>query len=490
MVVIGAGLGGLAAAARLARLRHDVVVVEAADDIGGLLGRHTTGSFGWDTGATTVTLPATLRDLFLKTGRPLETVVELEPLEPLAHYRFAEGTRMDLPNTGLADVVAHFDAALGGRAGEEWRQFHDYATRLWTVVRGPFVESPLTGARDLARLAARHPGQLTAVTGRRTLRDVAERFFPNDRQRVLLEHHATRAGADPRRAPAFFAVWPYVEQTFGGWSVRGGMRRLVEAVHDRAVDRGAVVHTGAAVVAITTSAGRVDGVRLADGRHLPTDIVVSDVDAGHLYGDLLGHAPSRRRRVRLRPSASAFTLMLGLRGRTPAIRRHSVLFPRDVDAELDGVFGATAKAVREPTLDVRVSHDPEDAPAGCEAWTVTVSAPPHGSGAGAIDWTADGLAAGYAHQLVDRLAARGFDVRDRIALSAYRSPADIERATGSPGGAAHGRRVDGFLAAVRRPANRSPLPGLFLVGGSAHPGAGVPLVTMSAALVADMVGRA
>ena len=483
-------MGGLAVAARLARLRHDVVVVEAGDDIGGMLGRHTSGGFGWDTGATTLTLPATLRDLFLKTGRPLETVVELEPLEPLAHYRFAEGTRMDFPNTGLADVVAHFDAALGGRAGEEWRRFHDYATQLWTVVRGPFVESPLGGTRDLARLAVRHPGQVAAVTGRRTLRDVAERFFPNDRQRVLLEHHAMRAGTDPRGAPAFFAVWPYVDQTFGGWSVRGGMRRLVEAVHERAVDRGAVVHTGAAVVAITTSAGRVDGVRLADGRHLPTDIVVSDVDAGQLYGDLLAGTPSRRRRVRAAPSASTFTAMLGVRGRTPDVRRHSILFPRDVDAELDGVFGAGAKAVREPTLDVHVSHDPADAPAGCEAWTVRVVAPPHGTGPGAVDWTGDGLAAGYAHQLVDRLAARGFDVRDRIEVSTYRSPADVERATGSPGGAAYGRRVEGFLAAVRRPANRAPVPGLFLVGGSAHPGAGVPLVTMSAALVADMVGRA
>lgn len=455
-----------------------------------MLGRHTSGAFGWDTGATTLTLPATLRDLFLKTGRPLETVVELEPLEPLAHYRFADGTRMDLPNTGLGDVVAHFDAALGGRAGAEWRRFHDYATQLWTVVRGPFVESPLTGARDLARLAVRHPGQLSAVTGRRTLRDVAEHFFPNERQRALLEHHATRVGTDPRRAPAFFAVWPYVDQTFGGWSVRGGMRRLVEAVHERAVDRGAVVHTGAAVVAVTTSAGRVDGVRLADGRHLATDVVVSDVDAGHLYDDLLGGRPSRRRRVRPTPSASTFTLMLGLRGRTPDVRRHGVLFPKDVDAELDGLFGAGAKAVREPTLDVHVSHDPADAPAGCEAWTVTVTAPRHGAGPGAIDWAADGLAAGYAHQLVDRLAARGFDVRDRIQVVAHRSPADVERATGAPGGAAYGRRVDGFLAALRRPGNRSPVPGLFLVGGSAHPGAGVPLVTMSAALVADMVGRA
>jgi phytoene dehydrogenase-like protein len=331
---------------------------------------------------------------------------------------------------------------------------------------------------------------MPSVAGLRSLRDVGRRFFRDERQRSFLDSHATRAGADPRRAPGSLAVLPYVEQTFRGWRVRGGPRHLVDAVHGRAVARGAVVHTGVPVVAVTTAGGRVDGVRLGDGRHLRADVVVSDVSVGHLYSDLLPHEPARRRVARLAPSASAFTVLLGLHGRTTDMCRDTVLLSADADAGLDAVFGESASAPDEPSIDVHVSDEAADAPAGSEAWTIRVTVPRHGVGPGAIDWCADGLAAGYARHLLDRLAARGLDVSDRIEVLDYRSPVDIERTTGNPGGATHGTAVDRRFATFRRPANRSPLPGLFLVGGSAHPGAGIPLVTMSAALVADMVGRA
>jgi phytoene desaturase len=486
VVVIGAGLGGLATAARLARLRHEVVVVEAAEAVGGQTGGLTRGSFGWDTGPTSVTLPAALRDLFLKTGKPLETVLDLEPLEPLARLRFADGTDLDLPNTGVRDVAAAFDAALGGRSGDDWRRFHEHASEVWALARGSLVEGPLPRPRDLL---FRSPRLHRVLTTRRTLRDDARRFFADERQQMWLEHQATGFGSDPRRAPAWLSVWPYVEHTFRGWTVRGGMRSLVDAVHDRAVSRGAVVQTGARVVAVSTS-GRVDGVRLEDGRVLPADIVVSDVDARQLYDDLLPHDASRRTSVEPRPSASVFTLLLGLRGLTPDVRPRTVLFSGDPDRELDAVFGVDARGPEDPTLSVHVSRDPAHAPADSEAWTVQVTVPRHGAGPGALDWSAERVAAGYAEHLLDRLAARELDLRDRVVVAEHRSPADVERSTGSPGGAAYGAAMDGARAAWLRAANRSPVPGLFLVGASAHPGGGIPSVTMSAAIVAEMIGRA
>ena len=226
-------------------------------------------------------------------------------------------------------------------------------------------------------------------------------------------------------------------------------------------------------------------------------MVVTDADAAHLYDDLLprGVADGARRRLhRATPSLSGFVLLLALRGRTPGLAHHTVLFPDDYDAEFDGVFGRPgrdAHPVDDPTVYVSAPDDPALRPDGdSEAWFVLVNAARQGIGPGAVDWTAPGLAAGYADRVLDVMATRGLDVRDRVLWREVRTPADLERATRSPGGAIYGTSSNGARAAFLRPANVSPVPGLFLVGGSAHPGGGLPLVGLSAAIVAGLVGPA
>lgn len=490
VVVVGGGLGGLAAAARLARLHHDVTLVERADALGGKAGSFGRDAFRFDTGPSLITLPATIRDLFRKTGKPVESVLELRPLDQLARYRFADGTEVDVPNTGVNGAAAAFQDALGGRAGAQWRAFYDRAEHTWDVVRTPFVESPLDGPAPLLRMAASRPRDVRVVAPWRTLRALGTQSFDDPRLRVWLDRYATYSGSDPRRSPSVLSVVPYVEHAFRGWEVVGGMRRLIDATYERAADRGTQVRTGAEVVKVTTSASRVTGVQLADGTALPADIVVSDVDASVLYSRLLDPPrPAAVRRLRrATPSSSGFVLLLAVRGRTPGLRRHTVLFGDDTDAEFDAVFGRDARPPERPT--VYVSATADDAPPDCEAWFVLVNAPRHGSGPGAVDWTAPGLAERYADHVLDVMAARGLDVRDRLVFREIGTPADLETATGSPGGAIYGTSSNGWRAATLRPANRSPVSGLFLVGGSAHPGGGIPLVLMSAALVAEMVGRA
>ena len=366
------------------------------------------------------------------------------------------------------------------------------AHAIWQATREPFLESPLGGGRDLLR-RARRTGDLRTVAPWLSLRALGRRHLRDPRLRMLLDRYATYTGSDPRRAPAALAVVPYVEQTFGAWHVRGGLARLAAALHERALLRGVRVRPGAPVTRVLVEGGRAAGVELAGGERVAADVVVSDADARALYGDLLPSSAggsARRRLAKATPSLSGFSMLLALRGRTPGLGHHTVLFPDDYDAEFDAVFGREARPVDDPAVYVCAPDDPAMRPDGCEAWFVLVNAPRHGHGPGLVDWDAPGLAASYAQRLLQVMAARGLDVRDRLLWHETRTPADLERATRSPGGAIYGTSSNGARAAFLRPANRSPVPGLFLVGGSAHPGGGLPLVGLSAAIVADLVGPA
>jgi phytoene dehydrogenase-like protein len=211
-----------------------------------------------------------------------------------------------------------------------------------------------------------------------------------------------------------------------------------------------------------------------------------------VYGPrgLLPHRGQARRLARTTPSSSGFVLLLGLEGRDPSTPHHRVLFPPSraaYDAEFDAYRGAAP--AEAPTVYISAPDDPALRPDDdSEAWFVLVTAPRHAPGRG-VDWEAPGLAPRYADRVLALMAERGVDVRHRIRTCTVRTPADLERATLSPGGSIYGTSSDGALAAFLRPANRSPVAGLYLVGGSAHPGGGLPLVTLSAEITARLALR-
>jgi len=512
VAVVGAGLGGLAAAARLARAGHDVTVLEQAPTVGGKLGWYARDGFAFDTGPSLLTLPAVYRDLFLTTGGPLEDAVDLSPVDPVCHYRFPDGVELDMPNVSRSRIAAAWDEAVGGGAGADWTSFMERASRIWDATRETFLEAPLDGARGLVA-QSRRVSDLRTVAPWRSLRGLGRQYLRHPHQRMFLDRYATYTGSDPRRAPAALATVPYVEQSFGAWYVAGGLRRLLEAVHERALACGARVRTQADVVEVLVEGGRVSGVRLADGEVVPCDVAVANADASHLYRDLVPPAEAATSVAALRrtqPSLAGVVLLLALRGRTPGLRHHTVLFPEDYDDEFDSVFGtgphrlSGPRVVPDPTVYVSAPDDPALRPdADSEAWFVLVNAPRHvAEGApdpaasrilgrpSGIDWTADGVAESYADRILDVMAERGLDVRERVLWRVIRTPADLERDTRSVGGSIYGTSSNGARAAFLRPPNRSPVPGLFLVGGSSHPGGGIPLVGLSAAIVADLVGKA
>ncbi|SEH85803.1 phytoene desaturase [Mycolicibacterium rutilum] len=482
VVVIGAGLGGLAAAARLGAAGHRVTVFESAGTVGGKLGVIERDGFTFDTGPSLLTMPAVLEQLFADTGGP--AALPLTPVDPACVYTFADGTTLELP-FDRSRAPAAFDAAFGPGAGEAWSRLHARSERLWELVGEPVLRRPVSLAA-LARMSAR-PADLTAVAPWRTIDGLARRLLPDPRMRLWLNRYATYSGSDPRRTPAVLSVTSFVEQEFGAWYVPGGLRRIVDAVAHRCGDLGVQIRTGATVEAVTVAGGRATGVRV-DGVEVAADAVVSNADATVLYERLLPAGARRRLRGRS-PSMAGFVLLLGLSGRRPGAA-HRIYFPRDYDAEFDAIFGSAPHPVPDPTIYVHAPDDPALRPGDdCEGWFVLVNAPAHDP-AGGVDWDAPGLRERYTRRVLDLLAERGADVRDRVRFADTITPADLERRTGAPGGAIYGTASHGPRAALRRPANRGHLPGLYLVGGSAHPGGGIPLVLMSAEIVAGLIGPA
>jgi phytoene desaturase len=493
VIVIGGGVGGMATAARLAVKGHEVTLCEQAATLGGKCQAFEQDGFVFDTGPSLFTLPAVYRDLFLKTGASLEETVDLQPVDPAFGYHFADGSTLVLPGVDPAKCADAMQAAFSGTAGADWRAFMQRAGDMWRITREPFLQSPLTGWRNLLSLA-KHPSDVGTIAPTKSLRALAKEYLNDPRQVTLIDRYATYTGSDPRKAPAVLATVPYVEQTFGAWHLAGGVSQLSAALAERCRQCGVDIRTSVDVEHITVVDGRVSGVRLTSGEVLSADIVVANADAGLVYGEMMTDPQATKLAASIAkntPSLAGFVILLAVRGRTPGLQHHNVWFPANYDAEFDDIFGRDPQPVRDPAIYVCAPDDPLMRPGDDhESWFILVNAPRHGTaGNGTFDWTTPGVAEQYADRVLEILAERGMDVRDRVLWREIRTPADLEARVRAPQGAIYGTSSNGARSAFQRPANQSPIPGLFLVGGSAHPGGGLPLVGMSAEIVANLIGR-
>ncbi|PYE17427.1 phytoene desaturase [Williamsia limnetica] len=495
IVVIGAGVGGLAVAARLAAQGHSVTLIEQAPVVGGKLGVEHVDGFVFDTGPSLLTLPQVLEDLFTAIGGPpMADDLPVRQLEIACRYTFPDGVVLDLPGDPR-EIPGALDSALGPGRGAQWSSFMERAERIWDATLTPFLQSPID-LRTMLRLS-RRLRDLTTIAPWKSLRGLGTSYLSDPRLRMLLDRYATYTGSDPRRAPAALASVPYAEQAFGSWYIDGGLGRIASVLLSRAQALGVEVRLDTRVSEILTDATGVRGVQLSDGSVVDADFVVANADAQQVFNDLLtpdqpGARSAARRLRRTTRSLSGFVLLLALDNPPGDQPHHHVLFAEDYDDEFDAVFGRKGRArpVPRPTIYVSAPSDPAITPDDqTGAWFVLVNAPPHDPAEG-VDWDAPGLREHYADQVLDLMAARGLDVSDRIRHRVIISPADLERRTLTPGGSIYGTSSNGALAAFLRPSNRSPVPGLYLVGGSSHPGGGLPLVMMSAKIVADMIGAA
>jgi phytoene dehydrogenase-like protein len=432
VVVIGAGLGGLAAAVRLAKLGHRVTVCERGHRVGGALGSLEADGFRWDTGAACTTLPAALRDLFRKSGRPLEQVAELVPMESPRRHVFADGTELDLPMLDRFEQRRAWRRLVGERIAQQWTALIDSYADVWDVIRKTALDQ---APPDRLPLSARR-----VLRPRQSLLKIAQRKLDDGHTRAALTYHAAVYRSDPAQTPGYVGVAAYVERTFGYWTFADGFAVLVDVLEKRMAERRVDVRLEAEVVGVETADGAVRGVRLADGGLLPADVVVSDIDPRVLYENLVDDPAAAGVRKRLRRTHDAqltYVVHLGLRDPVPELPFETVLHG-------------------DPVVVVRRAGS---APAGHRAWSVLVHGYP----------TEDAL---------DLLVARGLDIREQV----------VSRQTSASWQT--GVAWEGHRTARRRAANISPVKGLYCVGAGAHPGGGVPSTTLGAAIVASAVGKA
>lgn len=533
IVVIGAGMGAMAAAARLGVAGHQVVVYERGETYGGAVRRVEREGFSFDVGPGFLTLPAVWRDLFLKTGKePLEACVELVQVDPSARHVFADGEEATLPNASRAGVVSALDDTLGAGAGARWGDFLVRAREAWDRTRRPLLEEPLWPNWQV--LAEREPypsvphKRLLRTRRASTLAEVGTWELRDARLTALLESHALAYGLDPRTAPAAAAVLPYMEHAFGTWYVRGGLRELARAVYERCLARRVEFVFGTEVVRVVEKDGRAAGVELSDGTVVDADFVVAGVAPGlagtpgsadaagqanapglpgpsgsastpGLAGTphsadalgtastpLLAAAPPLAGLPSPAPGEvqpqhnlpSRLSVLLALRGGCPEGTAHrTVVHSRDRDAELAALFGADPVPSAHPTVTVLRPGDPALVPDdGHEAVVVTATVP---AGAAIQEAHVDAVLAA-AERAVPGL-------RERVLWREVRTPADVAATTGAPGGSVPAPSLAAADGRLLHPANSTRLQGLFTAGGWSHPGGGLPHAGMSGALTTGLI---
>jgi UDP-galactopyranose mutase len=332
VVVIGGGFGGLSSAARLAKVGHEVTLLERSESLGGALSWESEEGFRWDAGPATTLLPAVIRDLFRKSGRPLERELDLVPVDPVREHRFPDRSTLRLPGGSRAAQVAAVDE-LGAGLGEQWAAHVASYSDTWDLLRRDYLERPWDP--ELA------PRDLTALlTSREMLARRLRRSFRDERLRLVAAHPFVADGHDPRNVPAWLGVTAYVEQRFGAWTVPGGIAALGEAMADRLGTRGVTVLTRTEAHDVVVRDGRAVAVTTGAGE-VPADAVVCAVDPRRL--------PTLRVHVeRTMPAIPPVVCHVGLEGEVPDLPHEVVLHG-------------------DPLLVVRTGGQ---APAGGAAWTV------------------------------------------------------------------------------------------------------------------------
>lgn len=489
VIVIGAGVGGLVAALELAAQGVAVTVIEQAHTPGGKLREVAIGAARLDAGPSVFTMRWVFEEIFAAAGLSLAEHLPLRPLEILARHAWSERERLDL-YADLERTVEAIGELAGAAEARRYRQFTAQARRVYRTLEQSFIRAPRPTPLTLARAAGLGGlGDLWQIRPFAPLWRALGDYFHDPRLRQLFGRYATYCGSSPFLAPATLMLVAHVEQA-GVWLIEGGMHRLAVVLAEQAAARGALFRYGTAVQEIRLQAGRVAGVRLATGEELDAAAVVVNADVAALAGGLLGAAVAGAVPPVPRAARSLSALTWNLLTPVPdfPLRRHTVFFSQDYAGEFADIFQRGRLPVA-PTVYVCAqdrSDQEADRPLGPERLFCLVNAPPNGD-----THTFDTTEIAQCEERTFSLLARcGLHLQRDSANTIVTTPTDFAGLFPGTGGALYGQAAHGWQASFSRPGSRSRIRGLYLAGGSTHPGPGVPMAALSgrlaaASLVAD-----
>ena len=480
-IVVGAGLGGLAVALRLAAEGWRVTICERGPAAGGKMNTYEKDGYRFDTGPSLVTLPEVFEELFAAAGTCLADHVTPERIAPHAHYVYPDGTTFD-HSTSLPDWLATV-RALDRRDVDGFWRFLRLGARLYELsrrtffARSPYEKPEFAQLKDLRHMPLRY--------GWGNYNRTVEVHFHSPHLRQLYNRYPTYVGSSPYLAPATLAVIPYIEYAFGGWYFKGGLYTLVRSLTEILRQKNVELLTNAPVARMLESSGRVCGVQTSDGTTITGDVVVMNGDASTVPA-LLGRAASDTVRLKDR-SLSGLVFLLGLKKKLPQLHHHNVYFSSDYRQEFHHLF-TEGRFPDDPTVYVNVPSrtDPGVAPGRGESLFIMANAPAVEN----IPWDPEHTERAWT-RVYDRLMRSGFPrIDEDVAFREVWTPATMAARYGMPGGSIYGMASHGWKASFFRPPNRDRhVQGLYYVGGSSHPGGGTPMVLLSAKITSTMIAE-
>jgi phytoene desaturase len=478
VLVVGAGLGGLACALHLAAAGREVTVLERESGPGGRAGRLSVDGYEFDTGPTVLTMPELIAAPLAAVGENLGDWLDLEQLDPAYRTFYPDGSILDV-RTDTVRMAAEISRVCGPREADGYLRFVDFARRLWHLERRDFIDRNLDSPVDLLNLNLL---RLIGMGGFRRLQPKINQFFRDPRTRRIFSFQAMYAGLAPQDALAIYAVIAYLDSVAGVFFPRGGVNAVPRALAGAAEKHGVRFRYGTAAEKVTTANGRATGVITSTAEHIPADVVVLNPDLPIAYRDLL--PPVRRRRLRYSPSC--VVLHIGSRQAYRKIAHHNVHFGTAWRTTFEQVI-RRGELMDDPSVLVTnpTCTDPSMAPDGRQ--TYYVLAPTPNLDAAPLDWR-NGLGRHYADELLGVLERRGYvGFTDGIEVERVITPADwadLGMAAGTPFASSHTFRQTGPF----RPGNLHPtLSNVVFTGSGTQPGVGVPMVLISGKLAASRV---